>query len=179
MDQSQSDQRITTFIANLNALDAGGKARLKRSAGKRLDEAQRSLGLFYSLLPRSGIPARQEPAYWLIATLYPLADTTSTGSFGAALHRARSAKYRRGLDRRVEALLDSDEAQLAYRLGQIVRFLHSDRVPINWQSLLQDLLYWDHPNRFVQKQWARDYFGTPYAQPELPTSQDTTTQEKN
>ena len=58
----------------------GGKARLKRSAGRSLDEANRNLALFYSLLPRSGVPVNQEPTYWLVATLYPLADAATTGT---------------------------------------------------------------------------------------------------
>ena len=148
-----------------------------RSVGKPLDEANRNLGLFYGLLPHAGVPTWQEPRYWLVATLYPLADVTGRGSFGDALHRARSTKYKKGLDRRVEALLDSDEAQLAYRLGQAVRFLRSHRIPVNWQSLLEDLLQWDHPSRFVQKKWAKAYFSLPSEQLEQPASTDIATQE--
>lgn len=179
MNDSQTEQRIAPFIANLNKLDAGGKARLKRSAGKPLDEANHSLGLFYGLLPHAGVSTWQEPKYWLIATLYPLADATNQGSFGDALQRARSAKYKKGLDRRVEALLDSDETQLAYRLGQAVRFLRSHRISINWQSLLEDLLQWEHPSRFVQKKWAKAYFSLPSEQLGQPASEDITTQETN
>jgi len=179
MNDSQTDQRIAMFIANLNKLDAGGKARLKRSAGKPLDETNHSLGLFYSLLPHAGVSTWQEPKYWLVATLFPLADATSKGSFGDALQLARSAKYKKGLDRRVEALLDSDETQLAYRLGQTVRFLRSHRVPINWQSLLEDLLQWEHPSRFVQKKWAKSYFRLPSEQLEQTVYQDAVTQETN
>lgn len=177
MSESRTDQRISTFIANLNRLDAGGKAKLKRSAGKPFDEANRNLGLFYGLLPHAGVAMSQEPKYWLVATLYPLADATARGNLGDALHRARSVQYKKGLDRRVEALLDSDEAQLAYRLGQAVRFLRSHRVPINWQSLLEDLLLWEHPSRFVQKKWAKAYFRLPSEQLEQPASEDITTQE--
>lgn len=179
MSESQIYQPISIFITNLNRLGAGGKARLKRSSGKRLDEANHSIGLFYSLLPHAGVPTWQEPRYWLVATLYPLADATSKGTFGDALQRARSAKYQKGLDRRVEALLDSDEAQLTYRLGQTVRFLRSRRVPINWQSLLEDLLQWEHTSRFVQKKWAKAYFSLPSEQLEQPIPQNVTSQEKN
>jgi CRISPR system Cascade subunit CasB len=161
MSEPQTNLRLATFIANLQRLDAGDRARLKRSAGRPLDEATQCLGLFYRLLPYGGVAPAQEPTYWLVAVLFPLTDATNHGGFGDALRRARSPRYRKGLDRRVEALLDSDPAQLPHRLAQVVRFLHSQRVPVNWRSLLEDLLQWERPNRFIQKKWARAYFSLP------------------
>lgn len=178
MSKPQLNSRPATFIANLQRLNAGDRARLKRSAGRPLDEATQCLGLFYRLLPYGGVAQAHEPTYWLVAALFPLADETSHGSFGDALRRARSPRYRKGLDRRVEALLDSDPAQLPHRLAQAVRFLHSQRVPINWRSLLEDLLQWEHPNRFVQKKWARAYFSLPQ-QAETSTVLSITTEEAN
>lgn len=177
MNEPKTDSRIGTFVERLAALDAGERARLKRNAGKTLDEANSALGTFYSLLQYLGVPANQERQYWLIATLYPHADAVAGGSFGAALRRARSAQYRKGLDRRVEALLDSDVAQLPYRLGQSVRFLHAQRVGVNWQGLLADILQWEHPNRYIQKEWARAYYSLPTEQLEQKASQDENTQE--
>jgi len=55
-------------------------------------------------------------------------------------------------------LLDSDATQLPFRLRQAIRFLKSKGVKVNLQQLLEDLLQWNHPGRFVQKQWARAYF---------------------
>lgn len=176
MSEPQTDPRRATFIANLQRLDAGDRARLKRSAGRPLDEATQCLGLFYRLLPYGGVAPAQEPIYWLVAVLFPLADATSHGSFGDALRRARSPRYRKGLDRRMEALLDSDPAQLPHRLEQAVRFLHSQRIPVNWRSLLEDLLQWEHPNHFVQKKWARAYFLLPQ-QPETSTILPITSEE--
>jgi CRISPR system Cascade subunit CasB len=55
-------------------------------------------------------------------------------------------------------LLDADEGQLAYRLRQAVHLLQANRIRVNWLQLLEDLLYWTHPNRFVQRRWAQSYF---------------------
>ena len=178
MSEPKIDPRVTTFVDRLAKLDAGGKARLKRNAGKSLDEANSNLGLFYSLLQHLGVPTSHEGKYWLIATLFPHTEAATSGNFGAALRRARSAQYRKGLDRRVEALLDSDDTQLAYRLGQTIRFLHAQRVAVNWQSLLADILQWEHPSRFIQKQWAKAYFALSTDQLEQKTSQDNDSQEK-
>ena len=157
MPNREPDPKVEKFLQNLSALDAGSKARLKRDAGKTLSEAQ-SLGLFYRLLPY-GLSAKQEEIFFLLATLYPLADKGGTGNFGASLRRARDPKNPKGLDRRVEILLDSDAAQLHFRLRQAVRFLKSKQVAVNWLLLLEDLLRWNYSNRTVQKQWARSYFG--------------------
>lgn len=152
---------VAKFIANLNGLDAGEKARLKRDAGRDLTEA-RSLGLFYRLLPH-GTPAEKEKDYFLAATLFPLADAGKSGCLGDALHQLRDSdpKKSKGLDRRVETLLDADAAQLAFRLRQAVRLLKANRVTVNWQELTEDVLHWNSPYRNVQKKWARAYFKLP------------------
>ncbi len=157
MPKRESDPKVEEFLQSLSALDAGGKARLKRDAGKPLAEAK-SLGLFYRLLPY-GLSAAQEEIFFLLATLYLLADGGGAGNFGASLSRARDPKNPKSLNRRVEILLDSDIMQLPFRLRQAVRVLKSKQVAVNWQQLLEDLLRWNYSSRSVQKQWARAYFG--------------------
>ena len=104
------------------------------------------------------MPRYQEETYFLVATLFPLAEGSDEGNLGASLYRARDAKYAQGLDRRVEILLDADREQLRFRLRQAVCFLDSKRVPVNWPLLLQNVLAWESPRRYVQEQWARSYF---------------------
>lgn len=163
MAEREIDSRITTFIERLKRLEAGDRAKFKRDAGKTLAEAS-SIGSFYRLLPYGLTPA-QEEIYFLLATLYPIAESGGGGNLGASLHRARDPKNHKGLDRRVEILLDADATQLGFRLRQAVKLLKSKRVRVNWLQLLSDLLKWNSPYRTVQKQWARAYFA-------LPTSTD-------
>lgn len=159
MPDHEPDQKVERFLQNLSALNAGGKAKLKRDAGKSIAEAQ-SLGLFYRLLPH-GVSEAQEEIYFLLATLYPMAESGGSGNFGSSLRcaRNRDPKNHKGLDRRVEILLDSDTTQLPFRLRQAVRFLKSNDVPVNWQKLLRDLTRWRW--HYTQKEWARAYFGLP------------------
>lgn len=151
------DEPVVDFCQRLAQLDVGDRARLKRCAGKTLAEARGARILFYRLLPHK-VPPFHLDTYFLVATLHPLADGGASGDFGASLRRARTEKTARGLDRRVEALLDADEGQLPFRLRQAVHFLASSRVRVNWPLLLQHLLQWNHPRRFVQDRWARSYF---------------------
>jgi len=158
MTEYQVDAKIVQFIERLRALDPGGRAQLKRSAGQPLPEASGgALRLFYSLLPPA-VPRYQEPAYFLLATLFPLADDGGSGNFGAALRRARKSENAPGLDRRVEVLLDADEIQLPFRLRQATRFVASNQARVDWTQLLDDLLQWTHPSRRVQQNWARGFY---------------------
>ena len=159
MSEREPNPKIATFFERLERLDAGGRARLKRSAGKPLAESRDALGLFYSVLPW-GVSAFQEEVYFLAATLFPMADGGGKGDLGTSLRQACQSKNSKGLDRRVEILLDADAAQLPFRLRQAIRFLASCQVRVNWPRLLEDLLYWTHPDRFVQRRWARSYFAS-------------------
>ena len=160
MNEPNVDPRIAEFCKRLEQLDAGERARLKRNAGRTLAESHDALGLFFRLLRSLNVP-RYEPVeetYFLVATLFPWAESREEGNLGHALRLARDEKYAQGLDRRVEVLLDANREQLPFRLRQAVRFLDSQRVGVNWPQLLKDLLAWDHPKRYVQENWARTYF---------------------
>lgn len=156
--QATETSPVEEFIRRLEQLDVGARARLRRSAGRRIEEARGVMGLFYRLLPH-GVPANQQDAYFLIATLYPIAESGNNDNFGVTLRTARSTSNSAGIDRRVEVLLDSDADQLTFRLRQAVQFAKSNRVAVNWKQLLRDILQWSHPQRFVQRKWAETYFG--------------------
>lgn len=158
-------ERTVPFIRRLENLSSGDRARFKRSAGKTLSEAGDALGLLYRVLP-AGVAQRDEETYFLVATLFPLADAAQRGDFGAALRQAKERSGAKGMDRRVEILLDADMAQLPHRLRQTIRYLKASEVRVNWLGLLSDLLLWTHPKRMVQQRWARAYFAEHKANPE-------------
>jgi CRISPR system Cascade subunit CasB len=153
---------VAAFIERLSELEAGDRARLKRNAGETLAQSRGVHALFFRLLPY-GAPRSHEKWYFLVATLYPLAESSSRGNLGHALRHAKTnhPEREKGFDRRFEVLLDADETQIPFRLRQIVRLIDAADVPINWPQLLQDLLYWNHRKRFVQENWARAYYAAP------------------
>jgi CRISPR type I-E-associated protein CasB/Cse2 len=157
MSENNLDPRVAEFCQRLGELATGERARFKRNAGRSLAESHNVLGLFFRLMPPN-VPKHQEATYFLVATLFPLADSGGEGNLGQSLHQARDTKYAQGLDRRIEILLDANREQLPFRLRQAIRFLYSRRVPVNWPRLLQDLLAWNSPRRWVQENWARAYF---------------------
>lgn len=158
MTEHEFDPRITAFFNRLEKLNAGERARLKRCAGQTLAEARHeALGLFFRVLPPN-VPPIQHESYFLAASLYPMTEAGVSGNLGDSLRQLRKPKNSKGLDRRMEILLDADEAQLPYRLRQAIHLLQANHVRVNWPQLLEDLLYWTHFNRFTQRHWAQSYF---------------------
>jgi CRISPR system Cascade subunit CasB len=159
---------VVEFVGRLEALAGRGGvradvARLRRCAGRMLGECPEVFQLFYRLLPHAvhGNEQREE-RYFLVATLYALNQRSSTArDFGATMSAVAASRGpgREGIDRRMAVLLDAPLDDLSFRLRQLVALAASQDIGINWGSLLDDLLWWDHPARRVQKRWARSYFG--------------------
>ena len=163
--QRQTEQ----FVAALEQLDAAGRARLKRNAGRLLGEARLVHQVFYQALPYE-VREPQHEDYFLIATLFPLAPhRDGAGSLGATLRLVRQGRSEatrtNSIDRRFQTLLDSDRAQLPFRLRQAVRLAAAADLALDWTVLLRDVLVWELTGRPVQLRWARDYFVGQRAQP--------------
>lgn len=119
--------------------------------------------------PERGLPSRnQDPE-----------QKPALRSFGRAIRRLADASggIAAGADepggvtpitRRFGLLLDASlphgdspdiaRSELGFRLRQIVRLAAQKDVALPWDALLKGLLNWNHPRRWVQKQWAQEYF---------------------
>jgi len=73
-----------------------------------------------------------------------------------ALHQLASGSA--STERRFIHLLDADREQLPHRLRQMVALLNVQ--PIDFQSLLNDLLYWNSAEKRTQNAWARTFYRT-------------------
>ena len=173
--------QATEFINELRKIrksDRGRMSALKRNAGEMLPGRETSW--FYSLLPKAPELRRHREVYYLIATLFDFNRLEGRkGNFGQAMLQLCNNMKREPKDfRRFHILLDSefdhvhdpDEAdspradgggELAFRLRQMVKLMASKDVGIDWAELLVDLCWWSHPNRRIQKKWAKSFFGDP------------------
>lgn len=157
------------FVERIEALDAGRLAALRRGCGER-DPVEGRCPWLVGLI--HGVAS--EPTAFLTASL--LAQY-STAAVRAGRHRAhgnfgdtwRAAIVGTGSDsirRRFHILLDAEydpstgDGDLPYRLRQMVRYAASRGVGIDWPALLTDLKYWNRPEKFVQKRWARSFFSS-------------------
>lgn len=59
-------------------------------------------------------------------------------------------------EKRFIALLDADEGQLPHRLRQMIALLKD--YSFDFGALLNDLLWWSHPDRWVQIKWAKEFY---------------------
>ena len=152
------------FISYLESLaeDRGTLAALRRGLGQPPGAVP---GMYRYVVPwlAEEAPAWREEAYFTIAALYayhPLAG--GTGNMGQHYARARNPQGDdTALERRFTALLSAHQDDLAFYLRQAISFLRSKDIPVDWHQLLADYLAWGHLSRYVQRNWARAFWGRP------------------
>lgn len=79
-------------------------------------------------------------------------------SIGKACADYQAASGSSSTERRFIALLDSDRDQLPHRLRQIIALLKEQI--IDFDALLNGLLYWHDDQKRTQNAWARDFYRT-------------------
>jgi len=160
-----TEQIIHPFITYLQGLpqkqDRGALAALRRGLGQppgTTAEMYRYVEPFLS----PGRSRTDETVYYLIASLFALHPlTTGQGNMGAHMRACDpEQKNSDALERRFTALLASCFDDLPEYLRQIISFLKSKEVPVNWNQLFWDLKDWDREDHRVQKHWANSFWGT-------------------
>jgi CRISPR system Cascade subunit CasB len=73
------------------------------------------------------------------------------------------------IEKRFVALLNSDEDDLPLHLRHAVSLLAAASIPLDWTRLLLDVQAWGHPERYVQRQWSRDFWGASAPESETPS----------
>ncbi len=108
-----------------------------------------------------GVGTRHRRSAYLAAGLWALAQRRASGapiSLVEALRRKGAGSDSRGAERRLTSLLDADSDELVWRLRQAVQLVVADGQALDWPRLLDDLLSWQHPQRWVQQRWAREFW---------------------
>jgi CRISPR system Cascade subunit CasB len=150
------------FITYLESLrdNRGALAALRRGMGQPPGTVADMYRYIVPWLPDEAW-TRLEDAYYQIAALFAYhPDAGGTGNMGRHFARTRDPQGdNTAIERRFTALLAAHPDDLDVYLRQVVSFLKSKEVPINWHQLLADVLAWGHPDRYVQKQWASAFWG--------------------
>ena len=158
--------REARFVRQVAGWSAKGRtaslAELRRSLARPPGQDPAALRNVLPLL--DGIHHNDEWRYFLVAGLValnpaPQAHVDGQGSdIGTALRSLAQITSADAVERRFIRLLDADPHQLAHHLRQTVQLINSHGVPWDAAQLLGDLRYWTHPDRFVQRRWARHYW---------------------
>ena len=85
-------------------------------------------------------------------------------NFGAAFGAGLTLDEKQRRERRFIDLLDTDAQDLPYKLRQAVTLIARDGVGLDWQLLIRHLRHWGHPERRVQKEWARGFWAVTEAE---------------
>jgi CRISPR system Cascade subunit CasB len=153
------------FIDRLKQLAEGGErgalASLRRGLGQPPGTVAEMYRYVEPFLGEQGSSARfKESAFYLVAALFALhPKSIDEGNMGGHLAKTRTDAGADALERRFTALLAAHSDDLPEYLRQAVSFLRSKEIPVNWNQLLRDLQNWSHEDRFVQKNWARSFWG--------------------
>jgi CRISPR system Cascade subunit CasB len=157
-------KRPTKFLESLHRRirdDNGAKALLKRA----LSGEERHIRNTYAIaLPYlEGIHERQQEIWILVACLsvyYPQTlDREDSRNFGYSCRGLANATSSEGADRRFRALLDTALEDVRSPLTALVRQMKSKEIRIDYPQLLSDLCQWEHPDQYIQDQWARTFWG--------------------
>ncbi|MBZ9751896.1 type I-E CRISPR-associated protein Cse2/CasB [Deinococcus sp. HMF7604] len=187
MTQRPTDERPARFVAELNRLERGPRAQLRRGLGG--DE--RSVYWLEGIYARTGYDRAQpyeRAALQLLAGLYALqpktdddsdltedtspeppekaAKANTIGRLMGRLYLAQDA--RPSTEKRFLALLDTDRDGLNHQLRQAVMLLSAGDLTPDWVRLTGDLLHWGDS---VRRQWAQDFYQE--TAPKAPSRQDT------
>lgn len=135
-------------------------ATLRRGLGKEPGEDANVMRYVVPYLPAEDQPWRDRP-YFLIASLFALhPEPGGSGNMGkhfAAIRQGQPSEE--AIERRFTALLNTHEEDLDSQLRQAVSLCKAHGVPIDWQQLFRDVQGWGRPNRWVQRNWARSFWG--------------------
>jgi CRISPR system Cascade subunit CasB len=146
-------------------LNGGKRASLKRNAGRSLCHADaRALSAFYAIISGKTAFWREELTFGVscMACLWKPEDRKEPQSFAKCLLQIASSSQTNGLDGRMIELLDTSwmEAELLnVKLFRLVRRIKTEGLSPDFDALREDLMHWDHGNRYIQLRWAREYFG--------------------
>ncbi|KEF35523.1 CRISPR-associated protein Cse2 [Deinococcus sp. RL] len=176
MTKQGADDRPARFVAELDRLERGPLAQLRRSLGG--DE--RGVYWLEGLYTRTGYGAAKEyekDALQLVAGLYalkprarqdegdaaeeetPPAETVNpepAPSIGTLMGQLYLKQDRRpSTEKRFLALLDADRDGLPYHLRQAVTLLATENLTPDWARLTRDLLRWGDR---VRRAWAQDFY---------------------
>lgn len=138
----------------------GTLAMLRRGLGKEPGEDANVMRYVVPWLPEKG-GMRAELPYFLVASLFALhPQAGGDGDMGAHFRMLQQGKQNEeALERRFTALLSAHEEELGWHLRQAVSLCKANQVAVDWHQLLRDVRGWGHPNRWVQRNWARSFWG--------------------
>jgi len=156
-------EQAREIMEGVNRLTSGEKVALKRSLGQVMSaQSTSAMMAFYHAFPF--VKTGQELPCFLCAcgacAMERLQGKPLT--FVAAMKQLAAQEYPEGTRRKLLSLLDTPmeyDVLFAAKMGRLIQYMKAKNIKVDFAELLRDLCSWDHPNGFVQRKWAREFFG--------------------
>lgn len=143
----------------------GSLAELRRGLGKSPGTAASMFPHVAPFVPDQAVRSHTDAPYYVIAALFAthLKHTDSQATLGTGLKQmgvSKSGEQPPSNELRFRALLRATGVNAPQHLQRIVGMFRSREISLNYHVLLQHLLHWDHPERWVQRRLALDFWAS-------------------
>lgn len=162
---AENTNYISVYFERLKALSTGDRTAMKRYAGSLLKNADgNALAAFYKALPFQ-IPDYKEELFFAVGCWLCLEKPDSKGgrkTLTKALKTLKnSSKSQQSFDKKLKQILAIDFNDMEFaivKLTRLIKMLVSKGSLIDYENLLKDLLNWQHKDKFVQRNWAKEFY---------------------
>lgn len=151
--------KFINWLEDLNQRDTKVRAVLRRSLSFAPGEYVPAFPYVEPFL-NDDMTRWQREVFYLVAGLWAAhwregrPGAPQTMGHACAIHQSVSGST--STERRFITLLDADPDQLPHRLRQMVALLKEQ--PLDFDTLLTDLFYWNNDQKRTQHAWARDFY---------------------
>lgn len=159
---TQSDDQIGEFVSYLTSLaregheDRGALADLRSGLAAGPGMAPR---MFRHVVKHLGDHERRSDRwFYVVGTMFGANPLQVKGNTMGKCFELLSKRGSDSIEARFVALLGAHPDDLPSHLYHGARLLKSKDIGIDYYRLLRDLIHWDSADRYVQNQWARDYY---------------------
>ncbi len=157
---TKEDTAVVSYLKSLAAMqDRAALAHLRRGLGRTPGESM-EMYPYVGRFIREHTNESHDRAVFLTSALfadYPDA-AQNVGDLGRSIRLI--ADKSDSIERRFVALLDAEADDLHYYLRQMIGLLRANSIAVNWEQLFKDIRAWGSEMRFVQRNWARSFWGS-------------------
>ncbi len=155
-------EAIKLVLERLDGLGNGEKALLRRNAATPYERADfRAAGIFLRLLPKDTPTYEEAPLFTALCVRCMWKSTGSGKEFPTAVAvLKKEMKDSETVEKRFLSLLDesfSADSLFCIKLFRLSHMLCAANINVDWEKLCVDFTKWNHPERYIQRDWMRKY----------------------
>lgn len=159
-------EEIKLVMERLDGLGSGEKALLRRNAATPYERADfRAAGIFLRLLPKDTPIYEEAPLFTALCLRCMWKSPGGGKEFPSAVAALKKEmKDSDTVEKRFLSLLDepfSADSLFCIKLFRLSHMLCAAGINIDWEKLCADLTKWNHPERYIQRDWMRKYCYVP------------------